>query len=221
MRRFFCIGLGRDLYFQHDRGAWVDPLREYMQNDKSPSFKGNAALEAELSSLDAEIRKLKVLYDQFFVGALPYEPAEQRKQIEAKIQRWTKKGFSRYADRFRFNGLVTRFNSFSELWGRNTRAMEEGHQRAPTLAEKFNIREHLITRCNVRNPDEALDELRRLHSRYLSMSPEGAKTPSFENFKRVVGMQTDKLRKQSGCDQIELRLVVRDEKVHVKARPGK
>jgi hypothetical protein len=38
---------------------------------------------------------------------------------------------------------------------------------------------------------------------------------------RGVESQVQRLRRQAGCDQIELRLVVKDDKVQLKARPGR
>jgi hypothetical protein len=43
----------------------------------------------------------------------------------------------------------------------------------------------------------------------------------FSDFVRGVASQAKNLRKKSGCEQIELRLVVVDRKVHLRARPGR
>jgi hypothetical protein len=43
---------------------------------------------------------------------------------------------------------------------------------------------------------------------------------SYQKFVRGISSQTERLRKESGCAEIELRVVVRDDKVQVKASPG-
>ena len=49
----------------------------------------------------------------------------------------------------------------------------------------------------------------------------GKKRLAFENFVRGISNQTRRLQKESGCAEIELRVVVCDQKVQVKARPGR
>jgi hypothetical protein len=44
---------------------------------------------------------------------------------------------------------------------------------------------------------------------------------SFQKFVRGISSQTQRLRKESGCAEIELRVVVKDDQVQVKARPGR
>jgi hypothetical protein len=48
----------------------------------------------------------------------------------------------------------------------------------------------------------------------------GKRVVSFEKFAQGVSNQSARLQKQSGCAEIELRVVVHDQKVLVKARPG-
>ena len=43
---------------------------------------------------------------------------------------------------------------------------------------------------------------------------------TFDAFVRRVAAQAEQLRSSSGCEEVELRLVVDEDKVQLKARPG-
>jgi hypothetical protein len=179
------------------------------------------AIEADLQRLDVGLRKLKVQYDMFFAGALPRQPVELRSEIEKIVSRYSKKPMGKYAQRFRFNALVGRFNSMSELWGKMVRSKEEGEQRSAGMLDRFTLRERLVARCRVRAAGADDDQLRRLHRRYADATrgQGGRRIPSYENFLRGVQGQAARLREKSGCDEIELRIIVRNDKIQLTARP--
>ncbi len=49
---------------------------------------------------------------------------------------------------------------------------------------------------------------------------EEGRAVSFSKFAQTIAAQADNLHKKSGCGEIELRLIVVDNKVQVRARPG-
>ena len=83
-------------------------------------------LDADLARLQSGIRQLKIQYDMFFAGSIPRQPFELRGEIEKIIRRYSSTPIQKYAPRFHFNSLVSRFNSLSELWAKTIRALEEG-----------------------------------------------------------------------------------------------
>jgi hypothetical protein len=101
--------------------------------------------------------------------------------------------------------------------------MEEGDRPAPAVSDRGPA-EKVLTTCRVQDPVKEQELLRFLHSRFLEarrkMGEENGKV-GFSDFVRGVASQAKNLRKKSGCEQIELRLVVVDRKVHLRARPGR
>jgi hypothetical protein len=181
-------------------------------------------LEADIVRLESGIRQLKIQYDMFFAGSIPKQPFELRGEIERIIRRHSMTPIRKYAPRFHFNSLVSRFNSMSELWAKTIRALEEGDRPAPAVADRAGNGEHLVARCTVTNPSDERDNLRLLHTRLLEARKKAGETNgkvSFDTFVRSVGAQAGKLREETGCDKVELRVIVVDRKVVVKARPGR
>lgn len=181
-------------------------------------------IEADLRRIEVGIRQLKVQYDMFFAGALKREPFELRAQIDKTIKRHANSPIQKYAQRFHLNTLIARFNSLSELWGKTMRSREEGDRPAPALAALEGPREQLVARCRFQDARANQAELQRLYTRFVETRRRldaGKRVVSFEKFAAGVSNQSQRLRKQSGCAEIEVRVVVHDHKVLVKARPGR
>jgi hypothetical protein len=181
-------------------------------------------LEADIVRLESAIRQLKIHYDMFFAGSIPKQPVELRSEVEKLIRRHSTTPIRKYASRFHFNSLVSRFNSMSELWAKTVRSLEEGDRPAPAVADRAGNAERLVARCTVKDPVEERDILKLLHTRLLDArkkAGDGTGKLSFENFVRSVSAQAGKLQEKTGCDKVELRVIVLDRKVVVKARPGR
>ena len=180
-------------------------------------------IEADLHRLEVGIRHLKVQYDMFFAGALKREPFEMRAELDRIIKRHANSPIQKYAQRFHLNTLISRFNSLSELWGKTIRSREEGNRPAPAMTDLEGPREKLVARCRFHDVKTDQAELQHLYKRFAETRQRldaGKRVVSFEKFALGVANQSERLRKQSGCAEIELRVVVHDHKVLVKARPG-
>jgi len=183
-----------------------------------------ASIEADISELEVGLKRLKVQYDMFFVGSMSKEPIELRFRLEKLIKRNMNSSMQKYAQRFHFNSLVARFNSLAELWGKTIRTMEEGDRRLPSIAGREQMRERLIARCRIKGAAGEEADLRRVYDKFIEARQAGNGSNgnglSFQRFVRGISKQTQRLRKESGCDEIELRVVIRDDQVQVKASPG-
>ena len=182
----------------------------------------SAEIEADIRKLETGIRQLKIQYDMFFNGALKVQPLELRHQLERIIKRYRNASMSKYATRFHFNTLVSRFNSLSELWGKTLRTIEEGGHRGPGGADQLRLRERLLARCRIDDPTLNDAAMRVLYQRFQEARQlEGKKAPSYETFLGGEAGQIQALQKSARCDEIELRLVLSNDKVQLRARPAR
>jgi hypothetical protein len=188
-----------------------------------PMKTAESMFQEDIAKIEVGIKRLKVHYDMFFVGALSREPYEIRAQLERLIRRLNQEPNLKYAQRFQFNALVSRFNSLSELWAKTTRKMEEGDNRNRTQLDQFGLRERLIARARISAQSAGDGHLKRLYRKFTEARRANGQEDrplAYERFVRGISSQTEKLRKESGCAEIELRVVLRDQKVQIKARPG-
>lgn len=180
-------------------------------------------LAADIIRLETNIRQLKTQYDMFFAGSIPKQPLELRAEVERLIRRHAGAPGRNYAARFHFNSLVSRFNSLSELWTKSLRSLEEGDRPAPAVAKRTRPAEQLVARCTVKDPAGEPTVIQILHAKFLDARKKAGEPNgklSLESFARNVAAQADKLRERTGCDKVEIRVILTDRKVVVKARPS-
>jgi hypothetical protein len=183
----------------------------------------SSSIEADIARLEAGIRQLKVQYDMFFAGALPREPFELRNELDHLVRRASNVSTRKYAHRFHLNALIARYNAMSELWGKTLRSREEGDRPPPQLADRRAARK---ATCRVGDGSSQADEpaLRRLHREFESARrrrDSKAKEIGFESFVRGIRAQAARLRSKTGCGDVELRVVVQNGGVQLKARPAR
>jgi hypothetical protein len=185
----------------------------------------NVEIEADIERLDAGIRQLKIRYDMYFAGAIPKQPLELRTELERLIKRYTNAPLKKYAHRFHFSSLAARYVSLSELWAKTLKESEEGDRPAPGIQDRvLTDADRLIARCRIHDALQEQEIIKLLHARFLEARRKAGNDPakiSFESFLRGITAQAERLRETSGCEQVELRLVLHEGKVLLKARPGR
>ncbi|HEY0458033.1 MAG TPA: hypothetical protein VGC97_02705 [Pyrinomonadaceae bacterium] len=82
-------------------------------------------VDRQILRIEDDIRKLKIDFDIYFNGAAKRPPLEARGRIEASLKRIADDRNLTYAQRYHFNALISRFNSYRELWRRNLKKKGE------------------------------------------------------------------------------------------------
>jgi hypothetical protein len=84
-----------------------------------------AEIDRQLSRLEDDIRKLKIDFDIYFNGATKRPPFEARARLEATMKRLADNRGLTFAQRYFYNGLMSTYTSYRELWRRTLRARGE------------------------------------------------------------------------------------------------
>jgi len=84
-----------------------------------------AAIDKHIAKVEDDVRRLKIDFDIFFNGAVKRPPLEARARVESQIKRLMDNRAMSYAQRYKLNGLVSRYTSYRELWRRTLRAKGE------------------------------------------------------------------------------------------------
>jgi conjugal transfer/entry exclusion protein len=188
----------------------------------------------ELDRLEEQIRKLKIQYDQFFRNLRKLPPTEDRKRVEEALREMMRGKLRDNASRFRYNGIVSAYNRFQELWSRQMREREEGpinfreRQRAmqqPPEPPPPEERKPAVTR---RSDDSyvkvtsasAGDAMAEIHRQVAEANKAlGKASPSAEQVAALVEKQAEQLRGRYNVDAIAFRVETVDGKVKLKAKP--
>jgi hypothetical protein len=83
-------------------------------------------LDAMLEELRTKIERVRVLYEQFFMGTERTPPLSARKEVVRLVHVISQSRIRKAAPKFRFQSLVQRFNSHKAYWTRTEREIEMG-----------------------------------------------------------------------------------------------
>ncbi len=83
-------------------------------------------IEALLDLLDTTLDRVKVLYEQYFLGMQKQPPTHLHSDIERKLRDLTQMSIRNTALRYRFATLQQKFGSYNSYWRRTVKQIENG-----------------------------------------------------------------------------------------------
>jgi hypothetical protein len=180
-------------------------------------------LEQQMDRLEREIREVRIEFERFCNGAPGVELPEverRRARIGAELKALRSSNLKSVELGFRLASLETRFHSYSELFGRRVRRLEEGlapapRRFAPEEAGEDDLgdeRDFVVEGTVSREAVEAL--YRRLERR-------AGGRPRFDltSFQSYLDRQLESIRARTGCERVAFRIAEEDGKMKLKARP--
>jgi hypothetical protein len=191
----------------------------------------------DLDQIEKGVRQLKIEWDKFFGGVERKPPHELKTRIEALIRRYSAGEIRNSGERFRYQTLTARYNTFSELWNKRLRAIEEGrplglHGRALAMHEaaapppeepaaRAPARPGVPTgEVRVGSPEGDVEAVRELFGRFLEARQQAGESAGvkFESFQKLIAQQTTRILTEKGAQAVDFRLETRDGKVSLKAK---
>ena len=181
-------------------------------------------VQKDLQTLSAELKRLEAEYNQFFAGRLPRPPWETRGRVESLIKRWDRGHIQAAADRFQFDTLQRRFQTFAELWDRGLRAREEGRpgpfaQPPPKARSAPKPPDSQVLQVVAfRDPMREMDKLHSLYDSLMDARRHaGEDIVPFHRFAALVKDQVSRLR-DKGAPEVAFRVAVTGGKVNLTVR---
>jgi hypothetical protein len=181
-------------------------------------------IQKDLQALTAGLKQLEVEYNQFFAGRLPRPPWETRKRVEALVKKWDRGYIQAAMDRFQFETLQRRYQTFVDLWDRGLRAREEGRPGPFAVPPPREIQPPKPDRkvLHVTAFQDPMREMDKLHTLYDSLMDArreaGDDVVPFHRFAALVKDQVSKAR-EGGADEVAFRVAMVDGKVNFTVRP--
>jgi hypothetical protein len=201
---------------QREREKELD--RKGLVRDTPPS------VDEQLARLEEDVRRLKVEFDIYFNGAAKRPPYDTKGRVETVIKRLAEDRTLTFAQRYRYNTLVARYNSFLQLWRRTMTEREEG--RGPARRDQgaqgpaaesprtFVCADPRADVKTVKTLFETLVEAKR-------RCGEPTEDLSFARFHRMVTEKAEALKTRAGCDRVHFSVGVSDGRVSFKAKAEK
>jgi hypothetical protein len=188
-------------------------------------------LDDDLVQIEEGIRRLQIEWDKFFAGVERKPPVELKGRIEALIRRHAFGEIRNNTQRFRYQTLTARYNTFNEMWNKRLRAIEEGRPwtgARPTAPPPS-------TPPEPRRPQARSDgavrvaggadsaAMRALFDRFMEArekTGEGGAV-KYEAFEKLIAKQASRIVSEQGARAVDFRLEAKDGKVSLKAKPVK
>lgn len=190
------------------------------------------AIEDDNAVLERGIRELQVEWEKFFGGVEKKPPVELKAKVEALIRRYAYADIRNNSERFRYQSLTARYNTFCELWNKRLRALEEGRPLGgpsarqspppivPRAAAAETPRASQASAFRVERGEDAT-VVKALFDQYLEARKQAGDKGgmNFENFQKVVKEQTKRILTEKNARAVDFRLEVKEGKVTLKAKP--
>lgn len=160
-------------------------------------------IDEMLARLEDDLRRLKIEYDVYLNGGSPRPPDMLKSRVESRIaQLFDVRGMT-FAQRFRYNGLVARHTSLSELWrriGREREATRSGSAGASSTSAA-----PVALRCT--DPEHEPEVVRALYDAFIRArraAGEPVAGLTYETFERRLAGAVQRIRSETGCGAVEL-----------------
>jgi hypothetical protein len=182
-------------------------------------------VDHELTTLEGELKRLEAEYNMFFAGRLPRPPWETRGRVDAMVKRLDRTHISNTGERFRFNTIQTRFQTFVDLWERGLRAREEGRpgpfalpQRTAEPEKPQRPEDRILHVTTFSDPLKQMDKLHDLYDSVAEARRQAGEEPvPFHKFADLIKTQVAGL-KEKGSPEVAFRVAMKDGKVNFTAR---
>ena len=181
-------------------------------------------VQKDLLTLAAGLKQLEAEYNMFFSGRLPRPPWETRNRVAALVKKWDRGYIQAAVDRFQFDTLQRRYQTFVDLWDRGLRSREEGRAGPFALPPAKEIKKEkapdqkIVHVTSFQDPMREMDKLHTLYDSLMDARREaGDDVVPFHRFAALVKDQVTKV-KSSGAPEVAFRVAMIDGKVNFTVR---
>ena len=180
-------------------------------------------IDKELDTLETALTSLKRDYEIYFSGGSKLPPLSGHRRLENQMRRFSTLTSLSYAQRFRFNNINARFNTFADLWNKQMRYKEEGRTPSGGVLQTAVPEKPPKQRRSTSMDAEAATH-QNLFNEYLKCrekTGEPTTGVSFEKFSAQLSKQKESIREKYQCRDVEFYVSVDQGKTKLKAKPVK
>jgi hypothetical protein len=206
-------------------------------------------VQEDLERLEKMFRQLHIDWEKFFGGVEKKPPVDLRMKVEVIIRRYAGIEIRNNVERFRYQALTARYNTFNELWNKRLRAIEEG--RVAGLHVTRAMAQHVgvpppepiapaipapaaakaarpgppssLKEYRIQNPDGDALMVKALYRQFLDERKKIGESAAvnYDSFEKLIGQQANRILTEKGAQAVDFRIESKDGKVSLKAKPVK
>ena len=171
-----------------------------------------------LDELQQQLKELEIRYEQYFAGVEKREPQRDRTELAKRLRLYTNRRIVWTDLKFRYQGLLSRFMSYSQYWDRILRLIDEGKYHRHTV--KLQQPPAVPAEPSAPGASHAQrKELERLHHQFMEarkacgLSGEG---PSISKIAAFIDGQREKIQSHYGNKPIQFTVEISNGKPTIK-----
>ena len=188
------------------------------------------SIKEDIERLDAKLAQLKVAYEQYFMRLVKREPVKLRGEVEKLVLNYSNKSITNTSLKFKYNSLVSKYNSYKQYWGRTLRAIEEGTfwrnaegagGRAVPPPPVERPARPVSTKKTARAV-ETEDPVRQVYERYMEArraNNEPTEGITYEKISSTISKYKKQVEEKYNVKDVDLKVDVKDGKTHLKITP--
>lgn len=178
----------------------------------------------QLTRLEEDIRRLKIEFDIYFNGASKRPPYDTKGRVETILKRLGDDRSLTFAERYRFNTLMARYNVFRDLWRRTMQGREEGKDpvsAARATAKREAVESFTKTTLVCLDASREVETVKNLYDALVDAKTkcgESTEDFSFPRFHRLIASKAESLKARLKCERVSFSVDVEGGHVSFKAR---
>lgn len=177
-------------------------------------------LDLEMDRLEANIEKVRVLYEQYFIDILPLPPDKEHQEINRNIRLLLKAPFKNSQSRFRLRQIIQRFQTYATYWERVLKQREDGVYHKDLFKAEMrdkSIRDSRDPNATQSKSDKGIQDLFSTYANALKQSGATNKQLDFDKFKQTMIERAKALKATHGVKKVKYSVVTKDGRVVIKA----
>ena len=191
-------------------------------------------LKEDLDMLDVKINKLKVDYEQYFAKVLKKEPAALKNEIDRIILKYSNQPTTNTSLKFRYSTLTAKYTSYKQFWNRILRRIEDGNYErgagfgviSQAAANTESMQRSGTTPASSEGLKKEMPDsdsrFKTVYQQFMDAKKSCQDTSgdmSYEKFTQAIIQQTEQIKKDMKCSDVEYKVVVKDGKTKITIIP--
>ncbi len=193
-------------------------------------------IDEELTLLEENVRRLKVEYDIYFGGGARRAPTDLDWRVQGLIKKYSDSQKLTSQQRFKYNTMVQRYATYSDLWRQKLRIREEGYRRpqdallgiqglrpveaAPSPQQAGLASTPKQVAAVLFADSDELEGIRELYQAIQSGGGGDKARGSLEAFAAFLRAKTKEIQNTYGCSGVKYTVAVKNGRAQIKASPN-
>ena len=181
--------------------------------------------DEDLANLEEWLRRLKIEYHVFFNGSRKKPPDDLKIRVEKLLKKLSECSDLSFAQRFRFNTLISRFYVYRDLWRRTMLEKEMGAEpkestalRGKTSPEPAKPATETV-RISIADPKAEEDKVRLLYDslQRIKKTESGETLIPYAQFAKYIATQMRSIREKHDCPAVAFTIALDEDAIRFTA----